>query len=47
MNDFKMFCKLIAKMMLEIIDFTMVFKGYRRNEQPEKLGIVIFPVLER
>lgn len=25
--------------MLETIDFAMVFKGYRRNEQPEKLGI--------
>ena len=26
-------------MMLETIDFAMVFKGYRRNEQPETPGI--------
>ena len=32
MNDFRIFCELLTKMMLETIDFTMVFKGYRRNE---------------
>ena len=39
MNDFRIFCELLTKMMLETIDFTMVFRGYRRNEKPEILGI--------
>ena len=39
MNDFRIFCELLAKMMLESIDFTEVLEVYRRNEQPEKLGI--------
>ena len=39
MMNFRIFCELLAKMMLETIDFTMVFRGYRRNEKPEKLGI--------
>ena len=39
MMNFRIFCELLAKMMLETIDFTMVFKVYRRNEKPEKLGI--------
>ena len=42
MNDFRIFCELLAKMMLGTIDFTMVFRGYRRNEQPERLGITTF-----
>ena len=40
MSDFRIFCELIAKMMLESIDFTDVLEGYRRKEKPEKLGIV-------
>ena len=39
MSDFRIFCELLAKMMLESIDFTEVLEVYRRNEQPEKLGI--------
>ena len=39
MINFRIFCELITKMVLETIDFTMVFRGYRRNEQPEILGI--------
>ena len=39
MSDFRIFCELIAKMMLESIDFTDVLEGYRRNEKPEILGI--------
>ena len=39
MMNFRIFCELLAKMMLETIDFTMVFRGYRRNEKPEKPGI--------
>ena len=39
MNDFRIFCKLIAKMMLKAIDFTDVVEVYRRNEKPEILGI--------
>ena len=35
MNDFRIFCKLIAKMMLKAIDFTDVVEVYRRNEKPE------------
>lgn len=42
MKNFRIFCELLAKMMLETIDFTMVFKGYRRNEKPEKLGIATY-----
>ena len=39
MSDFRIFCELLAKMMLESIDFTDVSEGYRRNEKPETLGI--------
>ena len=39
MDDFRMFCKLIAKTMLKAIDFTDVVEVYRRNEKPEILGI--------
>ena len=39
MSDFRIFCELFAKMMLESIDFTDVLEGYRRNEKPEILGI--------
>ena len=46
MSDFRIFCELIAKMMLESIDFTDVLEGYRRKEKPEKLGIVTFPGLK-
>ena len=44
-NDFRIFCELLAKMMLETIDFTIVFRGYRRNEKPEKLGIATLAVV--
>ena len=40
MSDFRIFCELLAKMMPGTIDFTIVFREYRRNEKPEKLGIV-------
>ena len=36
---FRIFCELLAKTMLENIDFTNVSEGYRRNEKPERLGI--------
>ena len=39
MSDFRIFCELLAKTMLESIDFTDVLEGYRRNEKPEILGI--------
>ena len=39
MNDFRIFCELIAKTMLKAIDFTDVLEVYRRNEKPETLGI--------
>ena len=39
MIKFRIFCELLAKMMLESIDFTDVLEGYRRKEKPEKLGI--------
>ena len=39
MSDFRIFCELLAKMMLKAIDFTDVVKVYRRNEKPETLGI--------
>ena len=39
MSDFRIFCELLAKMMLEAIDFTDVVEVYRRNEKPETLGI--------
>ena len=39
MNDFRIFCELIAKTMLKAIDFTDVLEVYRRNEKPEILGI--------
>ena len=39
MSDFRIFCELLAKMMLKAIDFTDVVEVYRRNEKPEKLGI--------
>ena len=42
MSDFRIFCELLAKMMLESIDFTDVLEGYRRNEKPEILGIATF-----
>ena len=42
MINFKIFCELLAKMMPGTIDFTIVFREYRRNEKPEKLGIVAF-----
>ena len=50
MSDFRIFCELLAKMMLESIDFTDVLEGYRRNEKPEILGIAtlinMFQILE-
>ena len=42
MSDFRIFCELLAKTMLESIDFTDVLEGYRRNEKPEKLGIATY-----
>ena len=39
MSDFRIFCELLAKMMLKAIDFTDVVEVYRRNEKPEILGI--------
>ena len=42
MSDFRIFCELLAKMMLKAIDFTDVVKVYRRNEKPETLGIATF-----
>ena len=39
MSDFRIFCELLAKMMLGTIDFAMAFRGYRRNGKPETLGI--------
>ena len=39
MSDFRIFCELLAKMMLKDIDFTDVVEVYRRNEKPETLGI--------
>ena len=39
MSDFRIFCELLAKTMLESIDFTDILEGYRRNEKPEILGI--------
>ena len=39
MSDFRIFCELLVKTMLESIDFTDVLEGYRRKEKPEKLGI--------
>ena len=37
---FRIFCELLAKMMLESIDFTRMFQeGYRRNEKPKRQGI--------
>ena len=39
MDDFRIFCELLAKTMLKAIDFTDVLEVYRRNEKPEKLGI--------
>ena len=39
MMNFRIFCELLAKMMRGTIDFTMVFRGYRRNGKPEILGI--------
>ena len=50
MSDFRIFCELLAKTMLESIDFTDVLEGYRRNEKPEILGIAtlinMFQILE-
>ena len=42
MSDFRIFCELLAKMMLKAIDFTDVVEVYRRNEKPETLGIATF-----
>ena len=39
MSDLRIFCELLAKMMLKAIDFTDVVEVYRRNEKPETLGI--------
>ena len=39
MIKFRIFCELLAKMMLESIDFTDVSEGYRRNEKPKRQGI--------
>ena len=39
MDDFRIFCELLAKTMLKAIDFTDVLEVYRRNEKPEILGI--------
>ena len=36
---FRIFCELLARMMLESIDFTDVSEGYRRNEKPKRQGI--------
>ena len=36
---FRIFCELLAKTMLESIDFTDVLEGYRRNEKPKRQGI--------
>ena len=44
MSDFRIFCELLAKMMLKAIDFTDVVEVYRRNEKPEKLGIATINV---
>ena len=38
-NNFRIFCELLAKMMLKAIDFTDVLEVYCRNEKPEILGI--------
>ena len=45
MSDFRIFCELLAKMMLKAIDFTDVVEVYRRNEKPETLGIATQKVL--
>ena len=42
MKDFRIFCELLAKMMPGTIDFTIVFREYRRNEKPEILGIATY-----
>ena len=39
MMKFRIFCELLAKTMLESIDFTDVLEGYRRNEKPKRQGI--------
>ena len=39
MSDFRIFCELLAQMMLKAIDFTDVVEVYRRKEKPETLGI--------
>lgn len=36
---FRIFCELLARMMLESIDFTDVLEVYNGNEQPKTLGI--------
>ena len=45
MSDFRIFCELLVKTMLESIDFTDVLEGYRRNEKPEILGIATSPII--
>ena len=42
---FRIFCELLAKMMLESIDFTDVSEGYRRNEKPKRQGIATLWVM--
>ena len=44
MNDFRIFCELLAKTMLKAIDFTDVLEVYRRNEKPEILGIATLSI---
>ena len=39
MIKFRIFCELLAEMMLESIDFTDVSEGYHRNEKPKRQGI--------
>ena len=41
-NDFRIFCELLAKTMRKAIDFTDVLEVYRRNEKSEILGIATF-----
>ena len=38
MNDFRIFCELIAKTMLKAINFTDVLEVYCRNEKPDIVG---------
>ena len=47
MNDFRIFCELIAKTMLKAINFTDVLEVYCRNEKPEILGIATSSSMRR